>query len=60
MVNRLPRFYLPKTVNGYVLKDTQFLLIDSDLVEPDGENAFDFQSQLLSREAPLISYYNGP
>ncbi|MDB4671439.1 AAA family ATPase [Pirellulaceae bacterium] len=43
-----------------VLKSTQFILIDSDLVEPDSEHSFEFQSRLLSREDPLISYYDGP
>ncbi len=41
------------------LKDTQFILIDSDLVEPAGQNV-DFKERLLSSEKPLISYYSGP
>jgi uncharacterized coiled-coil DUF342 family protein len=43
-----------------VLKSTQFILIDSDLVEPDSEHSFEFRSRLLSREDPMISYYVGP
>ena len=42
-----------------VLKGTQFVLIDSDLVQPQAQN-IDFSERLFSREHPLISYYDGP
>lgn len=41
------------------LKNTQFILIDSDLVQPVGRNV-NFMDKLLSSENPLISYYSGP
>ncbi len=41
------------------LKDTQFILIDSDLVSPE-QSDIDFADYLFSREKPLISYYFGP
>ncbi len=42
-----------------VLKGTQFILIDSDLVTPDIEG-IEFNERLFSREHLLISYYDGP
>jgi hypothetical protein len=42
-----------------ILKNTQFLLIDSDLVQPTGHE-IEFVERLLSPENPLISYYSGP
>ena len=41
------------------LSDTQFVLIDSELVPPQGQE-IEFSKRLLSREHPLISYYSGP
>jgi hypothetical protein len=41
------------------LKNTQFILIDSDLVEPKVQ-AIQFSARMLSGEHPLISYYSGP
>jgi RNA polymerase-binding transcription factor DksA len=45
------------------LKETQFILIDSELVEP-ADTLIDFRSRLMSTSdqgnPPLISYYDGP
>lgn len=46
-----------------VLRDTQFIIIDSDLVRPESETIA-FQDRLMSfddpNNPPLISYYRGP
>jgi len=45
------------------LRETQFILIDSDLVEPE-DRSIGFASLLLTSDdpqhPPLISYYSGP
>ncbi len=41
------------------LSDTQFILIDSDLVPPVDEQV-EFTSRLITTDDPLISYYRGP
>ncbi len=44
---------------GAALKDTQFLIVDPTLVTP-GATAIEFTERELTKQSPLVSYYDGP